>query len=156
MIVLTLNLPPLSPYYDSSVICDVDRNNEVEDAQLVHQKEEFQSFNHICSIDIEKSTHEDVNSIIIHELGHIRPHSYHFSTLCLDSDILMEPMKKCKEEEQYVYILEFVVLKSENYIPHLRAKSKMQHLLCGSIVFIPPHLEHSRKIISNLRVQFIS
>ncbi|KAK4731661.1 hypothetical protein R3W88_024649 [Solanum pinnatisectum] len=69
--------------------------------------------------------YEGVNNNTIHKLGRTRPHSNHFSTLCLDDEILIEPSKpieECMGVEQYVYILEFIVSTLENYIPHLGSK----------------------------------
>ncbi|KAG5586477.1 hypothetical protein H5410_046911 [Solanum commersonii] len=72
--------PPMSPYYDSSVICDVGRSVEVENVKqeahimnlfekLVEQKEECQSFNYtlFLSVDAEK----DIT--IIAQLGAMLP-----------------------------------------------------------------------------------
>jgi len=104
--------------------------------------------------------YEDVKNNAIHKLGRIGPHSNHFSTLCLDDEKLIEPsepIEECMEEEQCVYILEFIVPRSENYIPHLGSKKCiMQYLLLGTFIFIPPPLDRNRKIDSKLGVQFIS
>ncbi|PHT52758.1 Thiosulfate/3-mercaptopyruvate sulfurtransferase 1, mitochondrial [Capsicum baccatum] len=65
---------------------------------------------------------EYVKKTVNHEMRHIGPHSKHFFTLCLHSQILVEPSnleEECKKEETYVNILEFVEPKSKNYIPHV-------------------------------------
>ncbi|KAK4706571.1 hypothetical protein R3W88_033870 [Solanum pinnatisectum] len=100
--------------------------------QLEDLKVEGQLLDHtfIDVVTVEKSTldmckHEGVKINTIYKLGRIGPHSNHFSTLCLGDEILIEPsepIEECMEEEQCVYILEFIVPTSENYIPHLGSK----------------------------------
>ncbi|KAH0636434.1 hypothetical protein KY290_036876 [Solanum tuberosum] len=81
--------PPMNPFYDSSVICDVDRSVEVENVEqeahimnlfekLVEQKEECQSFNYtlFLGVDAEKEyKRENVINKVALELMHIGPHS---------------------------------------------------------------------------------
>ena len=104
--------------------------------------------------------YEAVNNKIIHKLGSTRPHSNHFSTLCLDDEKLIEPsepIEECVEEENCVYILEFIVPTLENYIPHIGSKKCiMRYLFLGTFIFIPPPLERNRKSDVKLGVQFIS
>ncbi|XP_070004496.1 uncharacterized protein [Nicotiana sylvestris] len=103
---------------------------------------------------------EDVNSNTILELRRIDPHSIHFSTLCLDDDMEIEssePLEEQMNEEQGAYILEFIVSKSQNYIPHLKAKKcKTRYWLLGPIKFASPPKEHNRKLEAKLESQFIS
>ncbi|KAK4713446.1 hypothetical protein R3W88_019353 [Solanum pinnatisectum] len=97
--------------------------------------------------------YEGVNNNTIHKLRRTRPHSNNFSALCLDDEILIEPsepIEECMEEEQCVYILEFIVPISENYITHLGSKKCiMRYLLLGTFIFAPPPLERNRKIDVN-------
>nr|XP_009768369.1 PREDICTED: eukaryotic translation initiation factor 2-alpha kinase-like [Nicotiana sylvestris] len=68
---------------------------------------------------------KDVNSDTVLELGHVGPHSKHFSTLCFDDDIEIEssePLEESMEEEQAAYILGFVVPEKKNYIPYIKAE----------------------------------
>lgn len=134
----------------------------LEDELLVEQEEDFHPFDYSIFIDdnverVHKS--ENVKNNTIHELGHIRPHSHHFSTLCIDSKILIElsePIEKSEEEEQSAYILEFIVPKSEKYIPHLGDKEKNIRHVFGSFTFLPPPHEHERQLEKKLGVKFIS
>lgn len=104
--------------------------------------------------------YEDVKSNTILELGRIGPHSNHFSTLCLDSKIVIktsEPMGESKSEDESACILEFVMPKSKKYIPHLKAeKCRVKNLLLGLVIIVAPPLEHSRKLDAMLGAQFIS
>ena len=130
---------------------------------VIVEKSTLELCNEVDNIIFKNSSmckYEGVNNNTIHKLGRIGPHSNHFSTLCLDDEKLIEsfePIEECMEEEQCVYILEFIVPRSENYIPHLGSKKCiMRYLLLGTFIFIPPPLERNRKIDSKLGVQFIS
>ena len=129
----------------------------------VEQEEEFQPFdqNIVDDANVE-GVHmsEDVQNKAVSELGHVGPHSKHFSTLCFVGDMKIEPSKlleKCINKEQEPYILKFATPKGQNSIRHLRAKKcKMRHLLLGSFIFTPPPQERSRKFDAKLGAQFIS
>jgi len=95
----------------------------LEDANI--EKSALKSYEGVDNItlgDLSVCIYGDINSSTIHELRRIRPHSNIFSTLCLDSKIVIEPsepMRGSKGEDESAYILEFVVPSSNNYIPHL-------------------------------------
>ncbi|KAK4733897.1 hypothetical protein R3W88_008158 [Solanum pinnatisectum] len=126
---------------------------------VIVEKSTLELCNEVDNIIFKNSSmckYEGVNNNTIHKLGRTRPHSNHFSTLCLDDEILIEPsepIEECMGEENCVYILEFIVPTLENYIPHLGSKKCiMRYLLLGTFIFIPPHLEHNRKIDVKLGV----
>uniref|UniRef100_A0A0V0IYI3 Putative ovule protein n=1 Tax=Solanum chacoense TaxID=4108 RepID=A0A0V0IYI3_SOLCH len=127
--------------------------NVVDDDQLVEQKEEFQPFSYtlFLNIDVEKECKsENVVKNVAFELKQLESHSKHFS-------ISSELMDECIDEVQVPYILKFFGPRTKNDIPHQRAKKcKMQHILLGFFIFIPPFLERSRKIDAKLGVRFIS
>ncbi|MCD7448070.1 hypothetical protein HAX54_037772 [Datura stramonium] len=123
----------------------------------MEQEEESQPLEDSLLVDVdveEVDKGEDVKLNVILELGHIGPHSKHFSTLCFGGNLQIEPsnpMEKCVYKKQCPYILQFIMPKTHNDIPHLRAnKGKMQFLLLGPFMFTPPPLENNRKLEKNL------
>jgi len=120
---------------------------------VIVEKSTLELCNEVDNIIFKNSSmckYEGVNNNTIHKLGRTRPHSNHFSTLCLDDEKLIEPsepIEECMEEEQCVYILEFIVPTLENYIPHLGSKKCIKrYLLFETFIFIPPPLERNRNI----------
>lgn len=142
---------------------EAQRQSALGTSQCMKHEEEFQLFDYFLwvDVDVEKvSRSEDVKHNTILELGHIGPHSKHFSTLFLIGNLEIGPSKpteRCVDVEQCPYILKFAMPKRQNDIPHLRAKKyNMQHLLLGPFMFTPPPLEHNRKLEKKLGVKFIS
>ncbi|MCD7451333.1 hypothetical protein HAX54_011025 [Datura stramonium] len=92
------------------------------------QEEESQSLDYSLLADVEVEEvdkSDDVNHNSILELGHIGPHSKHFSTLYLVGNLEIEPskpMERCVDDEQCRYILKFTMPRKHNGIPHLMAK----------------------------------
>ncbi|MCD7447437.1 hypothetical protein HAX54_029111 [Datura stramonium] len=114
----------------------------VDTIQCMEQEEESQPLDYSLLVDVdveEVDKSDDVKHNLILELGRIGPHSKHFSTLCLVGDLEIEPskpMERCVDKEQCPYILKFIMQKTHNDIPHLRAKKyKMQHLLLSHFMF---------------------
>ncbi|MCE3215669.1 hypothetical protein HAX54_003167 [Datura stramonium] len=135
----------------------------VDTSQCMEQEEESPPLDDYLLVDVDdegldKSDDAKHNAIL--ELGLIGPHSKHFSTLCLVGNLEIEPSKPMErgvDEEQFPYILQFVMPKTHNDIPHLRAKKgKMQHLLLGPFKITPPPLKHNMKLKNKLGVKFIS
>jgi len=128
----------------------------VEEVRLESAKD-FDDTNFVDSsiIDI-----EDVVSPEVHMFERIGPHSKYFFTLGLDDDMEIEssePLEESRNEEQGAYNLEFFLPERQDCIPHLKAKKcKIVQWLLRPIRFVPPPLDHSRKLDSKLGVQFIS
>ncbi|MCD7467652.1 hypothetical protein HAX54_005202 [Datura stramonium] len=112
----------------------------VDTIQRMKQEEESQSLDDSLVVDVdveEVDKSEDVKHNAILELRCIGPHSKHFSTFFMGSNLeieLSKPMEKCVDEEQHPYIQKFIMPKTHYDIPHSRAKKyKMKHLsLCPS------------------------
>ncbi|XP_059295132.1 uncharacterized protein LOC132048245 [Lycium ferocissimum] len=94
------------------------------------------------------------------QIGRLKSHSKHFSTLDLYGDMGIEPhtsMLDGEEERQVPYILQFERVRRQNDIPHLKAKKcKMKKLMFGLFIYLPPPTTHGHKLESKLGAQFIS
>uniref|UniRef100_M1DAI2 Uncharacterized protein n=1 Tax=Solanum tuberosum TaxID=4113 RepID=M1DAI2_SOLTU len=114
-----------------------------DDDQLVEKKKEFHPFNYtlFLNIDVEKEyKSENVVKNVALELRQLESHSKYFS-------ISSELIDECIYEVQCPYILKFCSPRRQNDNPHLRAKKcKMQHILLGSFIFIPPPLRGAEKL----------
>jgi len=115
----------------------------LDTGQLVERKEEFLLFDQNIISDVkvdEECKIEDLKNNAILELERIRPHSKHFSTLCLVGDMdPLEHMEESIDEEQSFYILKYAIPWRQNDIPHLKAKKcNMRYILLGSFISTPP------------------
>ncbi|MCE3049931.1 hypothetical protein HAX54_046147 [Datura stramonium] len=133
------------------------------EGQCIEQEGESQPLHHslLADVDVEEvDKSEDVKHNASSELGCIGPHSKHFSTLHIGGNLEIEASKHMDrgvDEEQCPYILKYIIPKTHNDIPHLRAKKrKMQHLLLGPFTFTPPPLEHNKILENKLGVKLIS
>ncbi|XP_060187447.1 uncharacterized protein LOC132616800 isoform X1 [Lycium barbarum] len=94
------------------------------------------------------------------QIGRLKSHSKHFSTLDLYGDMGIEPhtsMLDGEEERQVSYILQFERVRRQNDIPHLKAKKcKMKKLTFGLFIYLPPPHERHHDLDSKLERKFIS
>lgn len=127
-------LPP-SPYRQ--------RKEKEDTSHFVERTQEFQPFNCYLSLEtkIEKvNKNECVVDDVNIEVVLVGPYSRHYSKLCLDDDMSVEPseiVEKCKVVEQESYILNFVLEKQQKSLPHCTVEwFTMHHPLLGSFIFV--------------------
>ncbi|XP_059315888.1 uncharacterized protein LOC132066646 [Lycium ferocissimum] len=126
------------------------------------EERELESIGVMENVEIDSSSFgsEDVKDSASLKFERIGPHSNHFSTLCLEGDMKIEPpepMNEFGDENQCVFILKFVMPRRQNGIPHLKAKKcKMRYSRVGLLAFLPPPHEHHRNLDSKLGRKFIS